>query len=115
MNSLRRDRLARARKDGRGTARPSSGGSCVEAAVSGGRTKRDCGDVRKNFKKSIVNQFHRFNQLEKSLKRSFGFPRNFEERKFEESFFLVKTSPLLLEVCTKELSNMFISGKTVVK
>ena len=48
VNSLRRDRLARARKDGRGTARPSSGGSCVEAAVSGDRTKRDCGDVR-NF------------------------------------------------------------------
>ena len=48
VNSLRRDRLARARKDWRGTARPSSGGSCVEAAVSGDRTKRDCGDVR-NF------------------------------------------------------------------
>ena len=57
VNSLRRDRLARARKDGRGTARPSSGGSCVEAAVSGDRTKRDCGDVR-NFQTE-----HRTRQL----------------------------------------------------
>ena len=34
-----------------------SGGSCVEAAVSGDRTKRDCGDVR-NFQTE-----HRTRQL----------------------------------------------------
>ena len=67
MNSLRRDRLARARKDGRGTARPSSGGSCVEAAVSGDRTKRDCGDVR-NFQTE-----HRTRRAGSAISRFFFF------------------------------------------